>query len=105
MAQSRHPDRVGECPLSVVKRTSNADGYIGCGEGIRDMDHRPLLAKISAPTLVIAGKHDPATPLEANEFICHHIPDAQIAVLDAAHIANVEQPQIYADTVLKFLLN
>jgi hypothetical protein len=26
-------------------------------------------------------------------------------VLDAAHIANIEQPQIYADTVLKFLLN
>jgi 3-oxoadipate enol-lactonase len=23
------------------------EGYIGCGEGIRDMDHRPLLAKIS----------------------------------------------------------
>ena len=81
------------------------EGYIGCGEGIRDMDHRPLLAKIGAPTLVIAGKHDPATPLEANEFIRHHIPGAQIAVLDAAHIANIEQPQIYADTVLKFLLN
>src|ERR1700745_4163776 len=81
------------------------EGYIGCGEGIRDMDHRPLLSKIGAPTLVIPGKHDPATPLEANEFICHHVPDAQIAVLDAAHIANVEQPQIYADTVLKFLLN
>jgi 3-oxoadipate enol-lactonase len=81
------------------------DGYIGCGEAIRDMDHRPLLAKISAPTMVIAGKHDPATTLEANEFIREHIPGAQIAVLDAAHIANVEQPQVYADTVLKFLLN
>jgi 3-oxoadipate enol-lactonase len=80
------------------------EGYIGCGEGIRDMDHRPLLAKISAPTLVIAGKHDPATPLEANEFIRQRIPGAQIVVLDAAHIANIEQPQIYADTVLKFLL-
>ena len=68
------------------------------------MDHRPLLAKVGAPTLAIAGKHDPATPLEANEFIRQHIAGAQIAVLDAAHIANVEQPQIYADTVLKFLL-
>jgi 3-oxoadipate enol-lactonase len=82
---------------------TKADGYIGCGEGIRDMDHRPLLAKISAPTLVIAGKHDPATPLEANEFIRQHIPGAHIAVLDAAHIANIEQPKIYADTVLRFL--
>ena len=51
---------------------------------------------------MIAGKHDPTT-LEANEFICQHIPSAQIAVLDAAHIANIEQPQVYADTVLKFL--
>ena len=83
---------------------TKSEGYIGCGEGIRDMDHRPLLAKVGAPTLVIAAKHDPATPLEANEFIRQHIAGAQIAVLDAAHIANVEQPQIYADTVLKFLL-
>jgi 3-oxoadipate enol-lactonase len=81
------------------------DGYVGCGEAIRDMDHRPLLAKISAPTLVIAGRHDPATPLEGNEFIRQHIPGAKIAVLEAAHIANIEQPKAYADTVLEFLLN
>jgi len=84
---------------------TKVDGYIGCGEAIRDMDHRPLLAKITAPTLVIAGKYDPATTLEAGEFIKEHIPGAQIAVLEAAHISNLEQPQAYADTVLKFLLN
>jgi len=84
---------------------TKADGYIGCGEAIRDMDHRPLLPKIGTPTLVIAGKHDPATTLEANEFICEHVPNADIAVLDTAHIANVEQPKLYADTVLDFLLS
>jgi 3-oxoadipate enol-lactonase len=80
------------------------DGYVGCGEGIRDMDHRPLLPKISVPTLVIAGRLDPATPLEGNEYIKQNIPGAKIAVLDAAHIANIEQPKVYADTVLGFLL-
>jgi 3-oxoadipate enol-lactonase len=84
---------------------TDVEGYIGCGEAIRDMDHRPLLAKITAPTLVIAGRHDPATPLAGNEFIREHIPGARIEVLDAAHIANLEQPQVYADTVLGFLLN
>jgi len=84
---------------------TKVDGYCGCGEAIRDMDHRPLLGKISAPTLVIAGKHDPATPLEGNEFIRAHIPSAKIAVLEAAHIANIEQPKVYADTVLGFLRN
>ncbi len=81
------------------------EGYLGCGAAVRDMDHRPLLAKITVPTLVIAGQHDPATPLEGNEFIRGHIAGAKIAVLEAAHIANIEQPQAYADTVLGFLLN
>ena len=83
---------------------TNVDGYIGCGQAIRDMDHRSLLARITAPSLVIAGKYDPATTLEAGEFIKQHIPGAKIAVLEAAHISNLEQPQAYADTVLGFLL-
>jgi 3-oxoadipate enol-lactonase len=82
---------------------TDIEGYIGCGYAIRDMDHRPLLPKIAVPTLVIAGRHDPATPLEGNEYIKQHIPGARIAVLEAAHIANIEQPQAYTDTVLGFL--
>jgi 3-oxoadipate enol-lactonase len=101
--RERNPQAIAK--MREMFLATNLDGYIGCGEGIRDMDHRPLLAKISAPTLVIAGKQDPATPLEGNEFICHHIAGASLAVLDAAHIANIEQPRAYADTVLKFLLN
>jgi 3-oxoadipate enol-lactonase len=84
---------------------TNVEGYVGCGEAIRDMDHRPLLPRISVPTLVIAGRHDPATTLEAGEYIQQHVPGAEIAVLEAAHISNLEQPQAYADTVLGFLLN
>jgi len=84
---------------------TDVEGYVGCGQAIREMDHRPLLAKISAPTLVIAGKHDPATTVEAGEFIAQHMPNARLAVLETAHIANMEQPKLYADTVLEFLLN
>jgi len=83
---------------------TKVEGYVGCGEAIRDMDHRPLLPKINRPTLVIAGRHDPATTLEAGEFIKQQIPGAKIAVLEAAHISNMEQPQAYADTMLEFLL-
>jgi hypothetical protein len=31
------------------------------------------------------------------------IPGAKLAVIDAAHISNVEQPQIYGKTVLDFV--
>ena len=83
---------------------TDIEGYIGCGEAIRDMDHRPLLPRITNPTLVIAGRHDPATTLEAGEYIKDHVPGARIAVLEAAHISNLEQPQAYAETMLGFLL-
>ena len=84
---------------------TSVEGYIACIEAIRDMDHRPLLPRIKAPTLVIAGRRDPSTTLEAGEFIAQHTPNAGLTVLDTAHLANVEQPQAYADTVLGFLLN
>src|SRR5204862_5854411 len=68
------------------------EGYIACGEAVRDMDHREIIRSITAPTMIIAGRHDPATTVEAAEFIRSRIPRASLRVLDAAHLANVEQP-------------
>jgi 3-oxoadipate enol-lactonase len=79
------------------------EGYIACGEAVRDMDHRDLLAQITAPTLVIIGRHDPATTPEAGEFIRSRIPGASAAIIDAAHISNIEQPTQFTDAVLRFL--
>jgi 3-oxoadipate enol-lactonase len=78
-------------------------GYAACCEGIRDMDQRESLQRIHAPTLIIAGRQDPATTVEAAEFMQSRIPGAKLAVLDAAHISNIERAREYTDTVLKFL--
>ena len=79
------------------------EGYIGCCEAIRDMDHREALTKIKAPVLIIAGKDDPATPVEDAEFIHSRVAGSKLAVIEAAHISNVEQPEVYTKTVLDFL--
>src|SRR5262249_15914532 len=97
----RAPDEVA--PIEAMFAATPLDGYIACGEAVRDMDHRPLLTKIKAPTLVIAGKHDPATPPEANEYIKSNIPGARPELLDAAHMSNVEQRDAYTAAVLGFL--
>ena len=68
------------------------------------MDHRPLLSKIQRPTLVIAGRFDPTNPPDMNSFISERISGARYTVLEAGHIANVEAPRAYAETVLEFLL-
>lgn len=80
-----------------------ADGYIAACEAIRHMDHRELLPRIRAPTLVIAGRCDHSTPVEAAEFIRSRIPGAAMTLFDAAHISNVEQPTVYTSEVLGFL--
>ena len=90
--------------VSEMFLATDPNGYIANGEAVRDMDHREIIRSITAPTLVIAGRHDPATTVEAAEFIRSRIPRASLTVLDAAHLANVEQPHDYADRVLGFLL-
>ena len=99
--REREPNKIAW--LSEMFLATDPEGYIACGEAVRDMDHREIIKSIAAPTLVIAGRHDPATTVEHGEFIRSRIPGASMTVLDAAHIANVEQPHDYTDAVLGFL--
>lgn len=78
-------------------------GYLACCEALRTLDQRELLAKISNPTLVIAGRHDASTPVAAGEFIRSRIPKASMTILDAAHISSVEQADTFTEAVVGFL--
>jgi len=100
--REREPNKIARIAEMFV--ATPVEGYIACGEAVRDMDHRELIKSIKAPTMVIAGRYDPATTLEAGEFIRSRIPGAALTVLDAAHLSNVEQPHDYADRVLGFLM-
>jgi 3-oxoadipate enol-lactonase len=79
------------------------EGYVGSCEAIRDMDFRASNPRIATPTMVIVGTQDPATPPSAGEEIHRQIKGSKLAAIDAAHISNIEQPKVYADTVLNFL--
>lgn len=78
-----------------------AEGYAGCCEAVRDADLGTRLGAISAPTLVIAGADDPAAPPDQAEFIRESISDASLRVIpDAAHLANIEQPETITQAIL-----
>jgi 3-oxoadipate enol-lactonase len=82
-----------------------AEGYAGCCGVIQRMDLLPELERIQAPTLVIAGADDPATPPSHAERMAQLIPDARMAVVEhAAHLANVEQPAAVTGLIREHLL-
>jgi 3-oxoadipate enol-lactonase len=100
--RERAPGAVDRVSAMFLK--TPLEGYIGCAEAVRDMDHREIIRAVTAPTLIIAGRYDPATTLEMGELIRSRIPGAALTILDAAHLSNIEQPHEYADTALGFLL-
>ncbi|WP_433076384.1 3-oxoadipate enol-lactonase [Dactylosporangium sp. CA-052675] len=97
------PARVA--PYRAMIAACPAEGYAGGCEAIAAMDLRADLDRIAAPTLVIAGADDPATPPEHGDLIERRVRTSRLVVVpNAAHLANVEQPeaisQLIADHVM-----
>ncbi|WIV57404.1 3-oxoadipate enol-lactonase [Amycolatopsis nalaikhensis] len=99
----RHPDRAEF--LRAMIAAVPAEGYAACCGVIERMDLLDVLPKISAPTLVIAGAEDPATPPAGHsDLIAEGIPGARLEVVaDAAHLGNYEQPEEFTRLILDHL--
>jgi len=80
------------------------EGYAACCGAIEVMDLEPVLPTIAAPTLVIAGGEDPATPPEHAARIAAAVPGARLATVDgAAHLANLSHPDDVTRLLVDFL--
>lgn len=76
-------------------------GYAACCEALARYDLRERLAEISVPTLVIAGRQDPAAPPPKARELADGIPDATLVEIPrAAHLAPVEQPDAVTAALL-----
>jgi 3-oxoadipate enol-lactonase len=80
--------------LRAMLTSTPADGYARCCGAIERMDLRPRLQEIAAPTLVVSGSADAATPPQMQAEIAAAVPGARHEVVaPAAHIAPVERPE------------
>lgn len=98
------PEFVAAAPVAIdaivaALKATNPAGYTGCCAAIRDMDMRPVVGLIAKPTLVIGGRRDPSTPPAHSEALAAAIIGAGLEMLEAAHLANVEQPAPFAEAV------
>jgi 3-oxoadipate enol-lactonase len=80
--------------LLDMLRATPAEGYAACCEAIGAFDVRDRLGEITAPTLVVAGEEDPATPPDMVRLIADGIAGSQfLVVTGAGHLPNATDPE------------
>jgi 3-oxoadipate enol-lactonase/4-carboxymuconolactone decarboxylase len=100
--RDRNPPLLGSTRATVL--ATDPEGYAACCMAIAGMKIKDKLARVKVPLLVINGAQDVSTPpAEHGERIATAVAGARSAMLDAAHLSAVEQPESFAGAVLAFL--
>ena len=67
-------------------------------------DSTPLLATIHVPTLIVVGEQDTITPPALSEQMYQAIKGSEyVAIPDAGHLSNLEQPEAFNGALARFL--
>jgi 3-oxoadipate enol-lactonase len=99
---AQDPGLVAEMRSMIL--ATPADGYAACCDAIERMDLTADLRSVVAPTLVMVGAQDHATPPEHSRLIVDSIPNGRLEVLeDAAHLMNVERAGAVTDLIIGHL--
>jgi 3-oxoadipate enol-lactonase len=99
--QVAHPEAVEQ--IREVLQQTSPQGYALACEALREFEVRTRLSEIRLPTLAIAGIHDTGTPPAATQAVANAIEGAQYELLDAAHLAPIEQSHRFAALLETFL--
>jgi 3-oxoadipate enol-lactonase len=89
-------------PIGALIAATPVAGYVGCCHAISKLSTTARLKDIKGPLLAITGEQDAAAP--GTRYIGEHVPGAKLVVIaQAAHIANVEQPDAFNRALREFL--
>ncbi|NNN00544.1 MAG: proline iminopeptidase-family hydrolase [Acidimicrobiaceae bacterium] len=97
----RSMERMNEDP--TVYFTMNGPNEFFCTGTLRDWSVVDRVHAISAPTLLLSGRFDEATPATVQPFF-EHIGDVRWRVFEeSSHMPFVEEPELYLKVVGEFL--
>jgi 3-oxoadipate enol-lactonase len=83
--------------VSAMLLTTPPEGYIGCCAALRDADLYNLISTIEAPSLVIGGELDEATPpAQAEDLHAGIVPSELMVIPGVAHLSNLEAPELFS---------
>jgi 3-oxoadipate enol-lactonase len=88
---------------NILARTDQ-QGYIATCGAIAGTDITARLAEITVPALVIAGRHDLATPPAVVESLAAALPQADLIMFETTgHLPAIELPAAFAKELIKFV--
>jgi len=96
-----HPETVKQ--LSDALAAGSADGYASCCEALSTADTRDQLKDIKVGVTVVAGSQDPVTTVADGQYMVDNITNATLATIDASHISNIEQPEVFTKLICDYL--
>jgi 3-oxoadipate enol-lactonase len=100
--RSRDPEAVAR--IAAMLGAVDPRGYIAGCTALRDADLRAITKKVRAPTLVIAGSLDAATPRSMAEQLQAAIGGSRLVIIaDAAHLTNIEKSDEFNAVLVDFL--
>jgi 3-oxoadipate enol-lactonase/4-carboxymuconolactone decarboxylase len=96
------PERAGAVRATLL--STNPAGYAGAAAAISTMQLAGRLSGITAPTAIITGRHDVATPLAPHgQALLTGIVGSGHAELNTAHLPPVEAPRAFAALIVAHL--
>lgn len=74
-----------------------------CAE-LAELDLRPRLSEVKAPTLVLVGEQDEATPPPMSRELAAGLPNARLKIIPGcAHVPQLQAPDVFLQAIADFL--
>jgi pimeloyl-ACP methyl ester carboxylesterase len=88
-------EEISKCPPKA---------YVDTIRGLLTYDASGDLSLVRAPTMVVIGDSDDATPMAESEFIRDGIAGSEIKVIpDAGHLSTIDSPEEFTAVLKTFL--
>ncbi len=102
--QADNPRLMAERQRAFLR--TDADVFQAACTALASLDLRAGAAEMRVPTLVLVGEEDEATPPFMSRELAALLPDARFKLLPGcAHVPQLQEPDVFLDAVLDFLLS
>jgi pimeloyl-ACP methyl ester carboxylesterase len=111
LAKLLAPRTLAEKPAAAARvremiLRADPEGAAAAQRGMTERrDYSDDLSSIKVPALIIVGRQDSIRPVADAEFMHRGISDSRLEIIgDAAHMTNLEQPEIFNRALREFLV-